>query len=706
MLFFDYFSPMHGWTQYGMDGSMDVEITGDMQINGQNIEMMGTGPGLRTEKKNFDDFGMWGYHHWGANLGFRKVFTSWNDAARSGGGPAQVPLRGVIPADGASDNVYRRYGLVSAPITVTVPTGANPTMSFTGPTSLRVKFYSRPFGSTRLPARTTTDLVQTIELNFPSANFPIPVLKYSGTGTAGGATATTPENWWAFHSSGAISGKPGRLNYVSERPFDTAGTLIQPSDTLRTLVPYHGDIRLVAGSHFVPAGVFQPSTFYYNTTRNDDVANAINYGKLISSATPPPQIQSYLTSSGETYSEAFGANYRPPFATNPNDRLVAGADYYGSQFPKFPGIAVSNTDRRPARPFQQWGDFDNGLAYTADGPYINKPDEGNTARDVSGVSGVGVPYFSQNWQQVAGGATFFSPNRQVPSSGMFGSLPTRMRSGNVDFNPAPSAANGNNTWRTLLFRPQSGHPGATNPPDHLWTDLFWMPVVEPYAISEPFSTAGKINMNYAIAPFNYITRKTGMAALLRAERIPAIATSVANTYKAYKVSSNSTTTSTRLNLNIAETLKQWDAKFAGNELFVSSSQICDLHLIPSGTTISLSGNTTDADSRMSSFWSTRTITGDNSRERPYTNLLGRLTTKSNSFTVHFRVQVLKKNPNTQADQWVEGRDNVSSEYRGSTLIERYIDPNNTSLPDFATNTSANIDDYYRFRVIQTRKFAP
>jgi uncharacterized protein (TIGR02600 family) len=382
---------------------------------------------------------------------------------------------------------------------------------------------------------------------------------------------------------------------------------------------------------------------------------------------------------------------------------VSGASYDGRQFPKFPGIAVSDIDRRSARPFQQWGDFDNGVASAADGPYINKPDEGNNARTAAGGGAGGIPYFSRGWQQAAGGPTFFSPNRQVPSAGMFGSLPTRMRSGNVAYNAASPAANVNNTWRTLLLRPQSGHPGATNPPDHLWTDLFWMPVVEPYAISEPFSTAGKINMNYAIAPFNYITRKTGMAALLRAEKLPAIATSVANTYK---TSSFSTTTSTRLNLNIAETLKQWDAKFAGNELFVSSSQICDLHLIPSGTTITLSGNTTNANSQMSTFWDNRAITGDNSRERPYTNLLGRLTTKSNSFTVHFRVQVLKKSPATPADQWIEGRDIVASEYRGSTLIERYIDPNNTSIPDFATNTSANIDDFYRFRVIQTRRFAP
>ena len=205
------------------------------------------------------------------------------------------------------------------------------------------------------------------------------------------------------------------------------------------------------------------------------------------------------------------------------------------------------------------------------------------------------------------------------------------------------------------------------------------------------------------APFTYSTTSTVPPALLCSEIIPARTIRGASTYKLIW---NSTTTSTLLTINTAETLKQWDAKFAGNELFVSSSQICDLHLIPSGTTITLSGNTTNADSQMSTFWSTRAITGDNSRERPYTNLLGRLTTKSNSFTVHFRVQVLKKSPATPVDQWVEGRDIVASEYRGSTLIERYIDPNNTSIPDFATNTSANIDDFYRFRVIQTRRFAP
>ena len=50
------------------------------------------------------------------------------------------------------------------------------------------------------------------------------------------------------------------------------------------------------------------------------------------------------------------------------------------------------------------------------------------------------------------------------------------------------------------------HPGGENPPDHLFLDLFWMQVVEPYAISEPFSTAGKVNLNYQMLPFRNIRR--------------------------------------------------------------------------------------------------------------------------------------------------------------------------------------------------------
>ena len=69
---------------------------------------------------------------------------------------------------------------------------------------------------------------------------------------------------------------------------------------------------------------------------------------------------------------------------------------------------------------------------------------------------------------------------------MFGSLPTQT----LDGRP----------WQTLLFRPAAEpvatpHPGSLPPHDHYLLDFFHMPIVEPYAISEPFSTAGKVNLD-------------------------------------------------------------------------------------------------------------------------------------------------------------------------------------------------------------------
>ncbi|MEI9896337.1 MAG: hypothetical protein WDN28_21350 [Chthoniobacter sp.] len=60
------------------------------------------------------------------------------------------------------------------------------------------------------------------------------------------------------------------------------------------------------------------------------------------------------------------------------------------------------------------------------------------------------------------------------------------------------------------------------PRDLLLLDLFWMPVAQPYAISEPFSTAGKVNMNYDILPFRYIKRRTALNAVLADARVTAI----------------------------------------------------------------------------------------------------------------------------------------------------------------------------------------
>jgi hypothetical protein len=104
MLFFDYFSPMHGWTQYNMDGSLDVEFTGDFSINGTSLGM------VSGEIVNFDNCGTFGYYCWGANLGYRKVFASFGDLdlnpVKAAG--RLVPTRGEMSPDNGAGNVIRR----------------------------------------------------------------------------------------------------------------------------------------------------------------------------------------------------------------------------------------------------------------------------------------------------------------------------------------------------------------------------------------------------------------------------------------------------------------------------------------------------------------------------------------------------------------------------------------------------------------------
>ena len=103
------------------------------------------------------------------------------------------------------------------------------------------------------------------------------------------------------------------------------------------------------------------------------------------------------------------------------------------------------------------------------------------------------------------------------------------------------------------------------------------------------------------------------------------------------------------------------------------------------------------------FWTQNGLTGDNMRERPYAHIYPRLTTRSNVYTVHMRCQVLKKAPNTPQGEWVEGRDQVLGEYRGSTTIERYIDPNDPDLKNYDA-TSQSAEPYYRFRVVSSKQF--
>ncbi|HLK98337.1 MAG TPA: Verru_Chthon cassette protein A, partial [Hymenobacter sp.] len=367
------------------------------------------------------------------------------------------------------------------------------------------------------------------------------------------------------------------------------------------------------------------------------------------------------------------------------------------------GNAVTRLDLSP-------GDWDTGFGDQKDGPYINKPDEGDTAFNDNQNGEIRPPYllgFNQGF--AAGLGEYFSPNRQIPSPLMLGSIPTGVQR----FRP----------WQTLLFHPRPEdpqHPGRESPPDHLLADLFWMPVVEPYAISQPFATSGKINMNYQIQPFTHIRRDTGLRAVMKSTKFLALPLAASSSYKPLDPGNNrARTPNARKAIDlptapgvVPNTLKAFDVQFKAG-LFRSATQICEINLMPAGVPVQPPAGLDELNSAMAAFWRNNPLTGDNVREKPYVDIYPRLTTKSNVYNIHMHVQVLKKAANTPPDQWVQNRDQVLSEYRGSSIVERYIDANDSRLPDFASqfaanpsDSSLNIDQYYRMRVVSTKTFTP
>lgn len=347
--------------------------------------------------------------------------------------------------------------------------------------------------------------------------------------------------------------------------------------------------------------------------------------------------------------------------------------------------------------FGKPGDWDNGIGLLEDGPYINKADEGiDTHQGVDDW----FPYigdaFSLETTSLVNN-TRYSPNRQLPSPVMFGSLSTGIKRGQ--------------RWQTLLFRPalpalpgSETHPGAKNPPDHLLLDLFWMPVVEPYAISERFSTSGQINLNQKIAPFSYIQRNTALRSLLKSVYLTAIDPDIPSAdspirpliyrYKApgFWSDCGMENTSIRFPLDpdATITLIEDRTKSLGRP-YISASEICDIPLAP------MRPDGSDADSlpdpifskgasastigaQLELFWKEHSLTGDNMLERPYAHLYPRLTTRSNAYTVHVRAQRLVVTPqNANRGRFDARRDQVASEFRGSYIIERYLDPNSDGL---------------------------
>ncbi len=353
------------------------------------------------------------------------------------------------------------------------------------------------------------------------------------------------------------------------------------------------------------------------------------------------------------------------------------------------------------------GDWSTAVGQFPDGPLIDRADEGEAPFGDSKI-----PYFGHHYSNKDDfvtseqAETYFSPNRLVPSPVILGSLPTGVKRGRP--------------WQTLLFRPdkpyfpgQGQHPGnlAGGPPDHLLLDLFWMPVVEPYAISEPFSTAGKINLNYQIAPFTNIKRSTGMRGVLHAVMITALPPFAAvdskkfhELYKAPLYASGAKRGEdilARHPIDADATLSLFEERFAANKPFVSASEVTTMPIVPASLGLGANSTPAQIDTALASFWQDKVeLTGDNAIERPYAMIYPRVTTKSNTYQVHVRAQSLKVTPaSADAGEFRQGIDQITGEFRGSFVIERFLDAN---LQTYDPANPAGLGPY-KMRVVSSKQ---
>lgn len=539
------------------------------------------------------------------------------------------------------------------------------------------------------------------------------------------------------------------------------------SDVIRSIVPAIGDYRTLAAMYTVPTSVWMPHPLWRSDLSAIRQAHSFSnyWADNEGGASFGVNIQS-MADALAFEGDAYGTVY------NMASQMVGGAGYQlDSRANQINNRMTSrHADLPPsmewARAANAFGDFDSGLASAREGPYINKPDEGNFYASEELRNNVRhferSAYFREQWENADDwrSGIYMTPNRLIASPVMFGSLPTGVYgAGNGLPNAASIAGLGGQEyapWQTLLFRPHAQvnnaepassntHPGTHDPSDHYLLDMFFMPVVEPYAISEPLSTAGRINMNYQMMPFTHIRRATGMHAVLKGEFITAIPNDQITQAKGYRPRNGGTAWDDTFwsdsedskqwhrPVDAAATLAQFDMRFkhtSGNPenaegLFRSATQICDVHLIPydgdgggisnaGSSSVTLRNETSQSsfDNAMNQFWGNNRPTGENIRERNYSNIYARVTTRTNTFRVHMRAQVVKKARSTPVDQFDSTRDAIVSEYRGSTLIERYIDPNDaTGIPDYASGGPYSggkppLDAFFRYRVLETKRFAP
>jgi Tfp pilus assembly protein PilX len=638
---------------------------------------------------------------WGGSAGTRQMVVSKIESGAYVDTASSVPVSGATGQYGPmtlDSHNFQNYKFCGVPIKV--PIGG--TFS-TSQTPLDIKIYYSGVPSSADP-NTTYDyegspgkpqnLVQEIQVNFPAfTNLPVPNVPSPSSNPPSAANIMFPDLYARFASTGQTVTASGTIPATPGNNFgpgdDTGAGYCMPieyGDTVRSIIAgYNGDFRMLAAMPFVPYSATVFTAFPGST-----------------GTTAASQSQSIYQSQRDIWDNDYGgklgiSTFQTFGFTNPAQILPGEYD-----------SIVGGTSSGYNSTASSTGDFDNGVSFFPDGPYINKPDEcGYQYYVYGGISSGYFPYYRNgNFSASTQSQGYSCPNRTIPSPVSFGSLPTGApvtgSNGTIVVPPTP--------WQTLLFRPQPGHPGANPPEDARLLDWFWMPVVAPYAISTPMATAGKVNLNFQIAPFAYITRATALQSVLSSEYVISASDSMLATYSYKSQNYNKAQMRFPIYLNEGDlepgatpnsTWRQFVSKFQGGQIFESASEICDVYLVPQGQTWT-SGSAAQA------YWQTMNATGDNSRERPYNGLYSRLTTKSNTYTVHVRAQALASGGNITPNVWNESPSHILSEYRGSYVLNRYIDPGDTThpLPDFVTNPSLSLDAYYKYRILETRRFLP
>lgn len=571
-----------------------------------------------------------------------------------------------------------------------VTTQPHSTLNFSGATgrsSLQLAIYDQPdmakqrFAGDELTPAGTGDLMQIIPLQVPALKKVLPP---------------------SLPTDGAAISWEKRLQAAYE-----GGQLLSSSDVIQSLVPAHGDYRLIAASRtlalpenakplMADTPVFVPHPLYGKAPHAHSLREGLPAARQVLGL-PNRNITGFFPDLEHTSASA------PDFPWHPYDK---GRDIYVSSS----GLPIAAT---AAEMFMSGrldggkrgicfphltGDFDNGVAWAPDGPYINRADDG----EVSGYTIGGTPYFDvappKPHELPQPRPRVFGAQRQIPSPAMFGSLPTGVKA------RVP--------WQTLLFRPQgdldpatwtpqTGHYGWSWPRDHLFLDLFWMPVQEPAALSTANTTQGKINLNHHLVPFSYIQRSTALHALLKAEKMLAIPDTASRDYK-LPPGEAPRHESFRRFIDAKETIAQWDREVLDKgDAFLTASQICEHYLVPEG----MRGDRVS----MEEFWSKHRLTGDNAKERPYANIYGRLTTRSNTYRVHFIAESLRTAAPDEKGAANVRKMAVMGRQEGSALIERVFDPSDPDLPDYvaAINTGTmppSLENFYNWRIRSYDRF--